>query len=199
MGRKERREREQKRENYAAQRSTEKRKNSLIAIGVFAIIAVIVGYSVYVFLTMDQSSVPGGPENAGALGSEHSHTGILVKVFGDTFEFSGIAYKIKSPWIHFEGGDGSTIHTHAAGVTVGYLMSTLPITLDDECFQFGDRSPFCTNEEYSLKFFINGEQVNSIRDHDPSEDDKILVLYGAETPEEIEALLLESEAQMLVK
>ena len=109
MGRKERREREQKRENYAAQRSTEKRKNSLIAIGVFAIVAVIVGYSVYVFLTMDQSSVPGGPENAGALGSEHSHAGILVKVFGDSFDFSGTAYQIKSPWIHFEGGDGTTV------------------------------------------------------------------------------------------
>ena len=199
MGRKERREREQKRENYASQRSTEKRKNSLIAIGVFAIIAVIVGYSIYVFITMDQSSVPGGPENAGALGSEHSHAGILVKVFGDSFDFSGTAYQIKSPWIHFEGGDGTTVHKHAIGVTVGYLISTLPIVLDDECFQFGDRSPFCTNEEYSLKFFINGEKVNSVIDYEIVEDDKILVLYGAETPEEIEALLLESEAQMLVK
>ena len=199
MGRKERREREQKRENYAAQRSTEKRKNSLIAIGVFAIIAVIVGYSIYVFLTMDQSSVPGGPENAGALGSEHSHAGILIKVFGDTFDFSGIAYQIKSPWIHFEGGDGATIHKHATGVTVGYLISTLPITLDDECFQFGDRSPFCTNEDYSLKLFINGEEVNSVQVYDIIEDDNILVLYGAETPEEIDALILESMAQILMK
>ncbi len=199
MGRKERREREQKRENYAAQRSSEKRKNSLIALGIFAIIAVIVGYAVYIFVTMDASSAPGGPENAGALGSEHSHAGILIKVFGDTFDFSGIAYQIKSPWIHFEGGDGTTIHKHATGVTVGYLISTLPITLDDECFQFGDRSPFCTNEDYSLKFFINGEEVNSVQEYEITEDDNILVLYGAETPEEIDALILESMAQILMK
>jgi len=199
MGRKERREREQKRENYASQRSSEKRKNMLIAAGVFAVIAVIVGYSVYVFLTMDQSTAPGGPENAGALGSEHSHAGILVKIFGDTFDFSGTAFQIKSPWIHFEGGDGTTMHKHATGVTVGYLFSTLPVNVDDDCFEFGDGRSFCTNEDYSLKFFINGELVTGISDYSISEDDRILVSYGSETPEEIESQLLELQAQMLVK
>jgi len=47
MGRKERRERELKRDNYASKRSSEKRKQTLIAIGVLAVIAVIVGYSGY--------------------------------------------------------------------------------------------------------------------------------------------------------
>ncbi len=89
MGRKERREREQKRENYAAKYSTEKRKHTLIAIAVFAVIAVIVGYSVFLFTTMTETA-PGGPENAGAMGSEHSHAGILVKIFGDTFSFDSV-------------------------------------------------------------------------------------------------------------
>ena len=98
MGRKERREREQKRESYAAQRSAEKRKYTLITIGVLAVIAVIVGYSAYLFANMTETA-PGAPEGAGALGSEHSHVGILVKVFGDTFDFSAPAYQIKSSWI----------------------------------------------------------------------------------------------------
>jgi hypothetical protein len=199
MGRKERREREQKRENYASQRSSQKRKNTLIAVGVFAVIAVIVGYSVYMFVTMDQSAVPGGPENAGPLGSEHSHAGILVKIFGDSFDFSAPAYQIKSAWIHFEGNDGTTIHKHATGVTVGYLFDTLGLGLDDQCYEFQDGRSFCANEDYSLKFFINGESVNGIRDYEISEDDKILVSYGAETPEEIESQLLELEALLLVK
>ena len=199
MGRKERREREQKRENYASQRSAAQRKNTLIAVGVFAVIAVIVGYSVYVFVTMDQSSAPGGPENAGALGSEHSHVGILVKVFGDSFDFSAPAYQIKSAWIHFEGNDGTTIHKHATGVTLGYLFETLGLGLDDQCFEFHDGRSFCTNEDYSLKFFINGEEVNDIRSYEPSDDDKVLISYGAETPEELESQLLELQAQMLIK
>ncbi len=199
MGRKERREREQKRENYATQRSSEKRKNTLIAIGVLAIIAVIVGYAVYVFVTMDQSTAPGGPENAGALGSEHSHAGILVKIFGDAFDFSAPAYQIKSAWIHFEGNDGSTIHKHATGVTLGYLFQTLSLGLDDQCFEFQDGRSFCTNEDYSLRIFINGEPVTGIRDYEISEDDKILISYGAETEDEIESQLLELEAQELLK
>ena len=198
MGRKERREREQKRESYASQRSSEKRRNALIAIGVLAVIGVIVGYSAYLFATMTQTA-PGGPENAGPLGSEHSHAGILVKIFGDTFDFSAPAYQIKSSWIHFEGNDGTTVHKHATGVTMGYLFETLGIGLDDQCYEFQDGRSFCTNEDYSLRFYINGEQVSDIRDYEIQEDDKILISYGAETPEEIESQLLELEAQVLVK
>ncbi len=198
MGRKERREREEKRESYAAQRSHEKRKNNIIAIGVFAIIDVIVGYSVYVFLNMDQSAVPGGPKNAGAFGSAHDHAGILVKIFGDTFDFDGVAYQIKSQWIHFEGNDGTTIHKHATGVTLGFLFDSLGLGLDDQCFVFKDGKSFCTTEDYSMKFFINGKPIDDIRDYEIVEDDKILISYGAD-PEELESQLLELEAQGLLK
>ncbi len=198
MGRKERRDREQKRENYATRHSAEKRKNMLIAIGVFSIIAVIVGYSVWVFINMT-ATAPGGPENAGPLGSEHSHAGILVKIFGDSFDFSAPAYQIKSSWIHFEGRDGSTIHKHATGVTLGYLFDTLQLTLDDQCYVFQDGRSFCTNDDYELVFYINGEQVSDIRDYEIIENEKILVSYGSETPEEINAQLLELENAELVK
>lgn len=198
MGRKERREREEKRESYASQRSFEKKRNTLIAIGVFAVVGVIVGYSVYLFATMSQTA-PGGPPDAGPLGSEHSHAGILVKIFGDTFDFSAPAYQIKSSWIHFEGNDGSTIHKHATGVKTGYLFETLRLGVDDKCFEFQDGRSFCTNDEYELRFFVNEEQVKDIREYEIKEGDKILISYGAETPEEIESQLLELQAQQLVK
>ncbi|BDQ30932.1 MAG: protein-disulfide isomerase [Nitrosopumilus sp.] len=198
MGRKERRERELKRDNYATRHSAEKRKQTLIAIGVLAVIAVIVGYAVWIFINMSDN-VPGGPENAGALGSEHSHAGLLVSIFGDEFDFSAPAYQIKSSWIHFEGRDGSTVHKHATGVTLGYLFDTLSLGLDDQCFVFQDGRSFCTNEDYKLVFYINGEQVPDIRDYEIQEDDKILIAYGAETPEEIDALLLKLESRELIK
>ncbi len=199
MGRKERREREQKRENYATQHSKAKRKETLIAVGVFALIAVIVGYAAWMFINMDQSSTPGGPENAGALGSDHAHAGILVKIFGDTFGFDGPSFQIKSPWIHFEGRDGSTIHKHATGVTLEYLFNSLSIGLDDQCYVFPDGKSFCTQEDYTLNFFINSEQVEDIRDYEVMEGDKILISYGGETPEEIKAYLQQLENQELVK
>jgi hypothetical protein len=198
MGRKERQNREEKRENYATKHSAAKRKQTLIAIGVMSIIAVIVGYSGYLFINMTETA-PGGPENAGALGSEHSHAAIMVKIFGDTFEFASPAFQIKSSWIHFEGNDGSTIHKHATGVDLGYLFDTLSIGLDDQCYIFPDGKSFCTNEDYTLKFFVNREQVDDLRDYEIIEDDRVLIQFGSETPEETEEHLLELDSQQLIK
>ena len=198
MGRKERQNREEKRENYATKHSAAKRKQTLIAIGVLSLIAVIVGYAGYLFINMTETA-PGGPENAGALGSEHSHAAILVKIFGDTFEFASPAFQIKSSWIHFEGNDGSTIHKHASGVDLGFLFDTLSIGLDDQCYIFPDGKSFCTNEDYTLKFFINREQVDNLRDYEIMEDDRILIQFGAETPEETEEHLKQLDGQQLIK
>jgi len=151
-----------------------------------------------VFLNMTETA-PGGPDNAGALGSEHSHAALLVKIFGDTFEFASPAFQIKSSWIHFEGNDGTTIHKHATGVELGYLFETLAIGLDDQCYIFPDGKQFCSNEDYKLKLFINREQVPDIREYEIMEGDRVLILYGAETPEEIEAYLLQLDNQELVK
>ena len=198
MGRKERRDREVKRENYATKHTAEKRKQTLMAVGVLAIIAVIVGYSGWLFINMTETA-PGGPENAGALGSEHSHAAILVKIFGDSFDFSAPAYQIKSSWIHFEGRDGGTVHKHATGVTLGYLFETLALGLDDQCFVFQDGRSFCTDEDYTLNLFVNGEKSTDIRGLEITEDDRILITYGDETPEEIEMQLIELENQELIK
>lgn len=198
MGRKERSEREEKRENYATKRSFEKKKNMLITIAVFGVIATIVGYAAWTFATMSENAT-GGPEGAGQLNSEHSHAAILVKIFGDPFDFSAPSYQIKSPWIHFEGGDGTTIHKHATGVKLGYLFDSLKLELDDQCFVFQDGRSFCTKDENSLKFYINKVQVPDIRNYETKDKDRILIIYGAETPEEIEGVLLELENQPLIE
>ncbi|MBP0133468.1 MAG: protein-disulfide isomerase [Nitrosarchaeum sp.] len=198
MGRKEKKERVEKRDNFAAKRSNQKRRNLLVTIAVFSVIISIVGYAVLEFVNMN-SAAPGSPVNAGVLGSEHSHTAMLVKVFGDTFDFSLPAYQIKTSWIHFEAGDGTTIHKHATGVTLEYLFDSLKLKLDDQCFIFQDGRQFCTTDDYTLKFYINGEKVNDIRNYEPMDKDRILIAYGGETPEEIQDLLLEVANQKLIE
>ena len=138
------------------------------------------------------------PVDAGQLGSEHSHAAILVKIFGDRFDFSVPAYQIKASWIHFEAGDGSTIHKHATGVTLGYLFETLGLGVTDQCFVFQDGRSFCTNEDYSLKFFVNGNQVDDISQYETSDGDRILISYGAGTPQEIEQQLMELDNQQII-
>jgi len=198
MGRKDRKEREIKRDNYATKHSAAKRKETLIAIAVLSVIAVIVGYAIILFLNMTVEA-PGGPENAGALGSEHAHAGILVKIFGDEFDFSAPAYQIKSPWVHFESRDGTTIHKHATGVELEYLFNSLSIGLDDQCYVFPDGKAFCTTDEYSLKYFINGETMSDIRNYNIVEDDRILITFGGETDEQIQEYLTQLDNQEIMK
>ena len=197
MGKKRREEREEKRGSYATQRSKQHRKNVLITIGIFSLIGVIVGASAYNFVTGD-TKAPGSPPNSGVLGDEHEHASLIVKIFGDKFDFTTPAYQIKSSWIHFESADGRTIHRHSSGVTMGYLFGTLGLGVDDECFIFADGRQFCTNEEYSLKFYINHEPVSEILTHVLQEGDRLLISYGNESAQEIESQLIELDAQAIL-
>ena len=196
MGRKGREERQERREDIVAKRSQAKRKTTLMAAGILALIAVIVGYSSYVFVTMD-ANVPGAPPGAGKLGDEHVHSSLLVRIFGDKFDFSVPSYQIKSSWIHFEESDGTTIHRHSTGVTLGYLFDSINIGIDNKCFVFPDGRQFCTNEDYSLKYYINHQPVSNISEYIFEDGDRILISFGPETPEQIEEQLFELDAQVI--
>ena len=198
MGRRAREERREEREDKVAEQTKVKRKNNLKAAGILALIAVIVGYAGYEFINLD-SNAPGAPPGAGKLGDEHEHASVLVKIFGDKFDFTSPAYQIKSSWIHFEDSDGTTIHRHSSGVTLGYLFANLGIGIDSECYNFPDGRQFCTNEDYSLKYYINHRIVKDINDYVLDDADRILITYGNQTPEEIEEQLMELESQIIKK
>jgi len=197
MGKKSRKEREEKRDSFATQRTKEKRKHLLITIAVFSGIGAIVAIQAYNFVSFEQVT-PGAPPGAGSLGSEHVHASILTKLHGDKFDFSGPAYQIKSSWQHFEARDGSTIHRHATGVMLGYLFETIGIGLDDECFAYkasaGGERKFCTNEDFSLKFYVNHQQEPSLTEYVFEDGDRILVSYGGEDQTQIDTQLLELDS-----
>ena len=206
MGRRVRDERREKREDYAAKISKSKRKTNLMAAGILAVLVLIVGYTGYLFMTMD-ATAPGAPPGAGKLGGEHEHASLLVRIFGDKFDFSVPSYQIKSSWIHFEESDGTTIHRHASEVTLGYLFDSLNIGVDyvdrvnedtiKKCFIFPDGRQFCDNEDYRLKFYINHVEQQSIYNYVLEDGDRILITYGNETPEQIEEQLIEVDSQII--
>ena len=89
MGRKAREERQERREDIVAKRTQAKRKTALMATGILALIAVIVGYASFVFITqVDTTGALGAPPGAGKLGDEHVHSSLLVRIFGDKFDFA---------------------------------------------------------------------------------------------------------------
>ena len=206
MGKKARKEREEKRESFSAKRTAQKRSVTLKALGILSVVAAISAYASYEFIT-STGDVPGAPENAGKLGDEHIHASLLVRIFGDQFDFSTSTYQIKNSWIHFEESDGTTIHRHSSGVSLEYLFDSLSLTVGKvsidgmlkDCFTFpeSDGRKFCTNEDYSLKFYINHQAVSELNDYVIEDGDRILISYGNEVEEQINEQLMELDAQII--
>ena len=196
MGKNRRERREEEREGFAAKRTAQYRTRNLKAIGILSMIGVIVAFACFEFVT-STNNVPGAPENAGKLGAEHIHASMLVKIFGDKFDFSTPNYQVKTPWIHFENQDGDTIHRHSTGVELEFLFNSMNIAVDDKCFVFPDGRQFCTNEDYSLKFYVNQQLVKDLREYIVQEDDRILITYGNEDQLAIDSQLAELNAQAI--
>ena len=196
MGKNRREKREEEREGFAAKRTAQYRTRNLKALGILSMIGVIVAFACFEFIT-STNNVPGAPENAGKLGAEHIHASMLVKIFGDKFDFSTPNYQVKTPWIHFENQDGDTIHRHSTGVELEFLFNSMNIAVDDNCFVFPDGRQFCTNEDYSLKFYVNEQLVKDLRQYIIQEDDRILITYGNEDQLAIDSQLAELNAQAI--
>ncbi|HSA98692.1 MAG TPA: protein-disulfide isomerase [Candidatus Nitrosotenuis sp.] len=200
MGKKDREDKEERRESFVDRQSRQKRKNMVIGIAVAIGIVAIIAFAGYHFITKTQASPAHAPAGAGKLGDEHEHASLLVRIFGDKFDFSPQQYQVKSPYIHFEAEDGNTIHRHASNVPLGYLFDSLKIGLTNDCFVFPDKAKthtFCTDKDYTLKFFINHKQVEGIRDYVLHDDDRILITYGNENQTAIDAQLAELDGQLI--
>jgi len=57
---------------------------------------------------------------------------------------------------------------------------------------------FCTNDDYSLKFYINHQPVPNLTDYVIEDGDIILISYGGETQEQINSQLAELDAQPIL-
>lgn len=118
-------------------------------------------------------------------GSAHEHAAISVRILGDEFDLSKQEFQLQSQFIHLENNNGYVLHRHSQFVTIGYLFDTLNLGLSKDCFGTPDGKKFCTNDEYSLKFYINEKKVDDLRDYLIFEGDLILISYGDENQEEV--------------
>lgn len=199
MGKKEREEREQERESFYEKRQKQQFKYKAIGIGVLAGVVAVLAISSYNFYVLSSQVVPQGvPPGAGPLGNVNIQAGILTMIYGQQFDYSSTAYQVKNAYIDFEKENGETIHMHAANVTLGFLYNSLNIGLTDNCFTFPDKRAFCTDDKYSLKFFINHHQVQDISNYVIKQNDRILISYGNENSTQIDAQLAKLDSFTLV-
>ncbi|MDE1861814.1 MAG: protein-disulfide isomerase [Thaumarchaeota archaeon] len=195
MGKKEREEREQERETFYEKRQKEQFKYKAIGLGVLAGIVAVLIVTSYNFYELSSHVVPvGTPPGAGPLGAVDIRAGLLTMIFGEQFDYSSPAYQLKSSYIDFEHGNGEVVNMHAANVTLGFLFNSLHIGMTDKCFTFPDKRNYCTDDKYSLKFFVNHHQVQDITNYVIKNNDRILISYGNENSTQIAAQLSKVDA-----
>ena len=199
MGKEKRDEREQERESFYQKRQKEQFKYKAIGLGILAGIIAVLAISGYNFYELSSHvTAKGAPVGAGPLGGIHVHAGILTMIYGQQFDYSTPAYQIKSPYINFEKENGETVHLMASNVTLGYMFETLKIGLTDKCFTFPDKRSFCTDDKYSLKFFIDHHQVPDISNYVIKDNDRILISYGNENDTQINEQLSKVDGFKLI-
>lgn len=172
------------RRERAAKVDRRKRRSQLITIGIIAAAAAGLAYGVYSYALN-----PPAEAGFGAVGSTHIHSALKLFIHDQTVDFSQPKYQVRSQLVHFENGDGDTIHTHATRVHIGYLFQTLKIKFTSECLTMDNGENYCNDGNNTLKFYVNGVRNNMYDKYVLNQDDRVLLSYGSESQEQIDAQL----------
>jgi len=116
----------------------------------------------------------------GPVGSTHEHSALLIFINGNVFELSKSEYMIRSRPVHIENLDGTVIHNHATGITLGHFLETLGIGFDDNCFVDDKRNRYCNKDDKNLKFYVNGRLNNDFNNYVIKDNNRLLISYGDE-------------------
>ena len=176
---------DKKRSYFDINRKKRTKNFKSIGIPILISIAIIAGVTVYFY------SINAPPANFGALGSAHEHAAFLVKIDGTNIDFSQPKYQLQSDFIHVEDAVGKTLHRHANGVTFNDFLQSVNMNIDTEnnCFVGDDGVQYCSNPDKQLRTFLNGEETNLLSERVITDNDRILVLYGNETQDQVNQAL----------
>jgi len=174
-------------------------KNRAILVIMAAFLLVSGGIFSYYFMNQDeidsriiQSAINADPEQnlvnqygVGEYGSDHAHAAITVFVDGEQLNFGLPQFQLSSRYIHLESDNPYVIHKHATGVPLDMLFVSFGMKVTSECMMLNYESAdiktgkFCTGQDKSLVFYVNGEEYYSdISLYEIEHYDKILVSFG---------------------
>lgn len=133
-------------------------------------------------------------ETIGVVGGVHEHANLLVVFDGQILNLSQQNYttsegRVLSNFIHLHDGNGGVLHKHASGVTLEYLFDSLDMAFNETCFVTDDGVASCTNTEKRLAMYVNGRENTQYQHYEPQDLDRILIVYGVGTEENIKTSL----------
>lgn len=124
----------------------------------------------------------------------HIHADFLIVVDGQEIDlspdnFMSVAERILHPHVHLHDNNGKVIHFHAPNVTLKEFLSSLHIELTKDCLTIEEQTS-CNTDGKELSLYVNGElKTDQLESYVPSDEDKILLFYGAPVVEVINSNL----------
>jgi len=186
-------------EYFDAEPVKSKPKNRAILVIAISFVIVSSGFFAYYFMNQEEidsqimQNMNVDPEkklvnrySIGEYGSDHAHAAIAVFVDGEQLNFGKQQFQLSSKYIHFENHNPYLIHKHATGVPLEMLFASfgMKVTLDCIILNYDvsediKTGRFCTGQNQSLVFYVNGEKhYSDISQYVLEHNDRILVSFG---------------------
>jgi hypothetical protein len=83
-------------------------------------------------------------------------------------------------------------------VPIGEYLHSADMDIRNSCFILDNGEQFCDDDK-KLRFFVNGQERSSIMDYVLQDEDRILIIYGDESQQELEAEFDKLENTPIVK
>ena len=175
-----------------------KPKSKLNLVIAISIIIIVSGFFSYYFINQNEidskiiQNTGLDPEkklltqyNVGEYGSDHAHAALVVFIEGEQQNYDLPQFQISSKYIHFENHNPYLIHKHATGATLEILFASIEMRVTPNCIILNYESSnsktgkFCTEENQSLMFYVNGEKYHSnISQYVFEHNDRIMISFG---------------------
>ena len=171
----------EKNQRRLARKQGRQRSKQLKKIRNYAILGLVVfgiGYMFYGIFSAPQ---------IGPIGSTHQHIDLLIHVDGQIIDLNQTQYAHQSNYAHLHQNETDVIHLHAINIPLNWFMDSLNIPVTDSSLTL-DGQTYNEDELNKLHIIINGEEIDDI-EYVLQDEDKLLVLYGPENEEEIEAII----------
>ena len=159
-------------------------------VGTVALFVVLFGASYILFPSSNNDASMSGPapasvespnQSADNLADDytrHVHAALMMFVTGELQDFSARKYQDQDLRIHFENGDGFTVHKPDRSSWLGPFLESLNMTLAENCLTLANGSSYCSNFDNQIRFFVNGASNSDFQHYSPRDEDRILISYG---------------------
>ena len=106
--------------------------------------------------------------------------GFAIFTHGTFRGFTAAMYHNLSQNVYIQAGDPNIVHIKKSETTWDDFFKTLPFKLTKECLTTGAGETFCSGQDGTLKFYLNGVKDPSLLDKTINAGDQALISFGNE-------------------